>query len=120
MPPDRLFGIVNKTSSDNLLAMILRGVNIPFTDDEYQQAIDKLPDKFTSHEFILMLGRMHQQRYIEFLCDYRDVAHPFQTAHGQLAKRLNDWKKTLEPLGPVVDKDIFGHPRSNMKWRKRP
>ena len=93
---------------------------MPFTDAEYQQAIDALPDEFTSHEFILKLAWMYQQRYIDFMYAYRGATNPFQAAHGQLANRLNDWKKTLKPLGPVVDEDIFRTPSSNMQWRKRP
>ena len=92
---------------------------MPFTDDEYQQAIDALPDEFTSHEFILRLAWMFQQTYISFLYDYREYADPFRVAHSRLAARLNEWE-TLEAIGQVVDEDIFRHPNGNVQWRKRP
>lgn len=91
---------------------------MPFTDAEYQQAIDRLPAEFTTHDFIRALSWMFQRRYIEFLYDHREAARPFMTAHGLLARRLQEWD-TLESLGQDRDENIFGEKTDNVQWRKR-
>ena len=89
----------------------------PFTREEYQAVIDTMPSEFTSHEFILALARKYQGLYISFLYDHRESDYPFQVAHGQLAKRLNEWDE-LEPRGEVDSTDIFGNSDRCMQWKK--
>lgn len=89
-----------------------------FTEEEYQRAIDAMPEEFTSHDFIRALSWMYQRLYIEFLYDYKDTDTPFQIVHGQLAQRLHEWD-TLESLGQVESVDIFGNRNGCVKWKKR-
>ena len=90
----------------------------PFTNEEYQQAIDAMPDEFTTHDFIRMLSYMYQRVYIGFLYDYRNNPAPFQVVHGQIGQRLREWD-VLESLGQVPSIDIFGRSSGCVKWRKK-
>ena len=84
----------------------------------YQEIIDRMPDEFTSHEFILALAHDYQREYIALLYTYRTHETPFMVCHLKIAKGLNRFREQLAKLKQVPSTDIFGTHRYARKWRK--
>jgi hypothetical protein len=92
--------------------------------DQYPTAIERMPDTFTSHEFILELARHNQTAYIEALYSYRHHTHrgapaPFMMVHGILAQRLAYFPDLIEQMRKdKPSKDIFNQESWCSEWRK--
>lgn len=84
----------------------------------YQEIIDRMPDEFTSHQFILALAQNYQREYIALLHTYRTHDNPFMVAHQKLAKGLNRFREKIDKLERVPSTDIFGTHSSARTWRK--
>jgi len=57
----------------------------------YPAVIAKMPDEFTSHQFILKFAQDHQMEYVNALYAYRDVKRqgkpvPFLYVHRELSR----------------------------------
>ena len=87
-------------------------------DEQLVEVIKQLPDKFSSHEFILAFAQKHQALYIDLLYSYREK-DPFEIAHGRLAKHLNDFSELIVCDGEVLSADIFGRSNKCASWRKK-
>lgn len=87
-------------------------------DERLIEVIKQMPDKFSSHEFILAFAQKHQALYIDLLYSYREK-DPFEIAHGRLAKHLNDFGDLIVSDGEVLSTDIFGRSNKCAAWRKR-
>jgi len=87
-------------------------------DEQLVEVIKQLPDKFTSHEFILAFAQKHQALYIDLLNSYREK-DPFEIAHGRLAKHLNDFSDLIVYDGEVLSADIFRRSNKCASWRKK-
>lgn len=87
-------------------------------DEQLVGVIKEMPDKFSSHEFILAFAQKHQALYIDLLYSYREK-DPFEIAHGRLAKHLNDFGDQIVYDGEVLSADIFGRSNKCASWRKK-
>lgn len=87
-------------------------------DEQLVEVIKEMPDKFSSHEFILAFAQKHQALYIDLLYSYREK-DPFEIAHGRLAKHLNDFGDLIVSDGEVLSADIFGRSNKCASWRKK-
>ena len=90
---------------------------------QYPEIIARMPEKFTSHEFILELARLNQRLYIEALYSYRDKPHqggdaPFMFVHRILAQHLSSLPEIVSHVGQGPSKDIFGQPNDCARWQK--
>jgi hypothetical protein len=77
-----------------------------------------MEDEFNAHEFILHLAHRQQRLYVLGLALYADTHHPFQTAHGQIARRLHNYSHLVTKIDDRPSKDIFGESQSASVWRK--
>jgi hypothetical protein len=90
----------------------------------YPDVIAQMPDKFTSHQFILRLAQQHQTLYIEALYDYRNRLRsgrpaPFMMVHGILAIHLHEYPGLIAKVSSAVpSKDIFGSDETASEWQK--
>lgn len=93
-------------------------------DKHYPAIIAQMPERFTSHQFILELARQHQKLYIEALYSYRDHKHrnvpaPFLMVHGILAQRLLNFPELVEQIRKdAPSKNIFGEDSTCSNWQK--
>lgn len=90
---------------------------------QYPAIIDQMPDKFSSHEFILRLARQHQALYVEALHSYRNTIHrgkavPFQIVHSILSMRLTVCTNRIKQVSPVNSQNIFGESDECAAWEK--
>lgn len=81
----------------------------------YPDLIRGMDVQFDSHQFILLLAKRHQARYVEALHAYRDD-QPFQTVHGILAKHLHEYRDLIRHEGEHTSHDIFGEIQRCAKW----
>ena len=86
--------------------------------DSYPSIIARMPDRFTSHDFILRLAQRNQAAYIEALHAYRLDADPFQVVHGILSKRLHEHTNLVRHEGEVDSTDIFGQSNRCASWSR--
>jgi hypothetical protein len=89
----------------------------------YPAIIEKMPNKFTSHEFIMEFAHVNQREYIEALYVYRNstrqgVRAPFMVVHGILAKGLRQFPKLVKYKGETYSEDIFGQNSECALWRR--
>lgn len=84
----------------------------------YGMIIQVMPQRFSSHQFILALAHQEQGAYIEALFDYRVNNNPFQVVHGVLSKRLHEHSNEVQYLGEFDSRDIFGNPNHCAFWEK--
>ncbi len=90
-------------------------------EEKFPEIVSMMADKFNSHEFILKLAQKYQRLYVEALCVYADNDQPFQTVHGEIAKRLKKYKKhkkLVEHIGNAPSSNIFGLTNDAAVWEK--
>lgn len=88
---------------------------------EIPAIIEKMPEIFTSHEFILKFAHVNQRKYVAALAAYAVTSNaPFQIVHGNLANYLHDFPALVERIAPAVPSvDIFGVSQLCAKWRRK-
>jgi hypothetical protein len=84
----------------------------------FPQIIQQMPDEFDSHEFILELAHQYQRLYVSALVQYVDNDRPFQTVHGEIARRLLKYPMLVTKIGERNSEDIFRQVNSAAVWRK--
>jgi len=91
---------------------------------QYPDVIRRMPEVFTSHQFILELAHRCQSHYIEALYSYRHHEHrgapaPFMMVHSILAGHLTDYSQLIEQTRKETpSEDIFGRESWCSEWRK--
>jgi hypothetical protein len=87
----------------------------------YPTIIARMPETFTSHEFILELARHNQAEYIEALYSYRHHNNDasFQIVTLNLARKLSAYPELVAQISKKApSKDIFGQSQQCSEWRK--
>lgn len=87
-------------------------------EEFYAAIIDMMPNEFDSHAFILKLAQTHQKHYVNALAEYANDDRPFQTVHGQIAKRLHNFPHLVQKTGETTSEDIFLQKNSAAAWKK--
>jgi hypothetical protein len=92
--------------------------------EQYPLIIERMPTKFTAHQFILRLAQVNQVGYINALEAYTNQRRsgqpaPFQMVHGILAKRLHAFPNLIRYQGTENESsDIFGNSQVCSSWEK--
>ena len=86
--------------------------------DCFPALIREMPEKFTSHAFILRLAQENQVAYIEALYQSRIDSNPFQTVHRALSQRLLQHSDAVRHLGETTSEDIFGRSNHCAQWQR--
>ena len=90
---------------------------------KYPTLISDMPEKFTSHQFILKLAQENQLEYVNALFAYRDVDRegtpaPFMFVHREISRGLKQFPELVEKVGDISSVDIFGQASGCPQWRK--
>ena len=82
-------------------------------------ALDALPNQFTTHQIIIILAKENQHAYIEALYEHLDSKRPFQTLHSKIGKFLKESTTLVHFVkDDERDVDIFGQVSENALWEK--
>ncbi|GAB3656324.1 hypothetical protein [Ramlibacter alkalitolerans] len=84
----------------------------------YRPLIATMPERFSSHEFILKLAQGHQREYVAALVEYSDSGEPFRVVHQQLSRHFRFYPDLVEYLGDGPSVDIFGKSNSCAFWKR--
>lgn len=84
----------------------------------YEQVIDRMPNRFDSHEFIIKLAQEHQRLYVRALVEHVDNEKPFQIVHSQIAMRLLKYPNLIARVGEHISRDIFLQENIATLWQK--
>jgi len=89
-------------------------------EKKYDEIVDLMPndEDFDSHDFILVLAQKYQQLYVQALNEYANNNQPFQTVHGEIAKRLKKRDDLVKQFGTRLSPNIFGLENEAAIWRK--
>jgi hypothetical protein len=96
--------------------------DFPLLYTHYPAIDEKMPETFSSHQFILKLAQTQQTLYVEALYAYRYNTHrgqpaPFRAVHSEIARGLSQ-SDLVEHIGEDDSVDIFGQPNRCAFWRK--
>jgi hypothetical protein len=86
----------------------------------FEEIIQKMEHRFTSHEFLLRLAHEHQPEYVKALTHHMEKGTPFKDLHHELVKRLHHLDGKLIALHKknYPSRDIFGIVSTASVWRK--
>ena len=95
-------------------------VEIDTLEQYFEDVINAMESRFTSHEFFLRLAHDHQREYVAGLAAYSEGGTPFKDLHHALIKRLKRLEGKLVTLRKesYPSRDIFGTPSHSGLWRK--
>ena len=86
--------------------------------ENYPQVIALMPNRFTSHQFILKLAQRNQKRTSR-RCMRIGKIQPFRKLHTRLAKQLNEHRDLVRKAGrDTKSPDIFTAHPGCMTWSK--
>ena len=98
--------------------------NFSELESKFPEIINKLPDTFDSHEFILKLAQQYQTEYVSALYAYKDFVlrtqpAPFYGVHKAIIQKLAAHTELVVLINNnKQSKDIFGNPQTCGEWRK--
>lgn len=86
----------------------------------FEDVIQVLDTRFTSHEFFQRLAHDNQCEYVAALAAYCEGGNPFRNLHHALVERLKKKEGKLITLrkASYPSRDIFGTPSHSGLWKK--
>lgn len=102
----------------------MAGYNFSELESKFQGIVEKMPDKFDSHEFLLKLAQQNQVEYVSALYAYKDYVNrenpsPFQGVHKAIIQKLSTHSELVKLIKTdKPSKDIFGESQSCGEWEK--
>ena len=87
-------------------------------EEIYPKIVKLMPERFDSHDFILVLARKYQKLYVQPLFTSKDENLPFNRTHRAIGKRLKRHKDLVEQIGYINSANIFGLTSKVAVWRK--
>jgi hypothetical protein len=87
----------------------------------FEDIIQTMEPRFTSHEFLFKLAHEHQQEYVRALNLYLENNTPFKDLHHELYRRLKklEGKVLIAQKTEYPSRNIFGIPSCVTLWRKK-
>jgi hypothetical protein len=80
-------------------------------------AVDAMPRRFTSHQFLAELARRNQPEYLDALHAHASRNAPFRAVHAAVARRLHRIRG-IQYLGHVSSANVFGQRGSCALWAR--
>jgi len=86
----------------------------------FRDIIKRMDEKFTFHDFVLKLARLHQQEYISALVYFKQKKYPFCNLHAELERRLHNGSYGLNLINSKKrSQNIFGVHSQCGEWEKK-
>ncbi|MCK4575165.1 hypothetical protein KAU34_02015 [candidate division WOR-3 bacterium] len=87
-------------------------------DEQVNEILKLLPEKFDSHAFIFEFMKKYPRDYTKELCKYKDSNDPIRIFHAEIGKLLKR-NPNLNALGKNSTINVRGLHSDNEKWHKK-
>ena len=89
-----------------------------FKDELLETIIDKMDDRFDSHDFIFEMMRRFPRQYTNALYECRRSKDPIQTLHAKIGRKLLDFDVKIRKTRRKTSRNIRGLSSENLYWEK--
>ena len=89
-----------------------------FRDEVFETILEKLDDKFESHDFIFEMMRRFPREYTVALYECRRAKDPIQTLHAKIGRKLSGMKGRISKTRKKTSRNVRGLPSTNQFWKK--
>jgi hypothetical protein len=89
-----------------------------FKDEVFDAIINKMNDRFDSHDFIFEMMRHFPRQYTHALYECRRSKDPIQTLHGMIGRKLLEYSGTIRKTRRKASRNVRGLPSENQHWEK--
>ncbi len=90
-----------------------------FRDDVFETVLDKMEDRFDSHDFIFEMMRHFPRQYTNALYECRRSKDPIQTLHAKIGRKLLEFGGSIVKTRRSSSRNTRGLPSTNQHWEKR-
>ena len=90
-----------------------------FRDDVFETILEKLDDKFESHDFIFEMMRRFPREYTQALYECRRSKDPIQTLHQKIGRKLLEFHPRIQKIRRISSRNVRGLSSTNQLWAKK-
>ena len=90
-----------------------------FRDEVFETILEKLDDKFESHDFIFEMMRRFPREYTQALYECRRSKDPIQTLHQKIGRKLLEFRPRIQKIRRISSRNVRGLPSTNQLWAKK-
>ncbi|MBN2070313.1 MAG: hypothetical protein JW814_02560 [Candidatus Krumholzibacteriota bacterium] len=89
-----------------------------FVDTVFESILEKMEDRFDSHDFIFEMMRAFPREYTIALYQCRKAKDPIRTLHSRIGRKLLDFSDRIEKSSRKASRNTRGLPSRNQYWEK--
>lgn len=89
-----------------------------FRDRVFESVLEKMEDRFDSHDFIFEMMRSFPREYTQALYECRRSKDPIQTLHAKIGRKLSDYGGRLRKTRRKSSRNVRGLHSGNQHWEK--
>ena len=90
-----------------------------FVDTVFETVLEKMNDRFDSHDFIFEMMRSFPREYTAALYQCRRSKDPIQTLHSKIGRKLLDFDDRIRKSSRKSSRNTRGLPSANQFWLKK-
>lgn len=90
-----------------------------FRDEVFETILDRMGDRFDSHDFIFEMMRQFPRHYTNALYECRRSKDPIQTLHAKIGRKLLEFDGVIVKTSRSSSRNTRGLPSKNQHWEKR-
>lgn len=90
-----------------------------FRDTMFESILDKMEDRFDSHDFIFEMMRHFPREYTHALYECRRSKDPIQTLHAKIGRKLLEFEDRIGKSHRRSTRNTRGLPSRNQFWEKK-
>ena len=90
-----------------------------FVDTVFESILEKMADRFDSHDFIFEMMRTFPREYTVALYQCRRSKDPIRTLHSKIGRKLLDFDNRVKKSSRKSSRNTRGLPSGNQFWEKK-
>lgn len=89
-----------------------------FRDNLFEDILERMEERFDSHDFIFEMMRRFPRQYTHALYECRRSKDPIQTLHAKIGRKLLEYGGRLRKTRRKSSRNVRGLPSANQYWEK--